>query len=232
MTIKEEMLSVLFDEKTLKKVKSQFKSGNEKSPVDNPDMTFRLFKTEFGTINLELLCSDKTGMYFKPIGFYSFIKRGFLNPDKFTITVLNEFKEEYKSLNLKTPNKFEVEFMDLKESAVIAAFSRETVEKVEEMYQLKAKGLPQSIIDQIGPYPHLHAMQFDKSLNSNGLDIDLLFSMDSVPQCFLDDKYNVQGAFGVYLRDNNGYDLRPTVEHKNNFDKFYKMGLLSVFNGF
>lgn len=231
MTPTQDMVSVLFEKETLSKVKAQFKSGSEKTPIESRDMTFRLFKTNYGSINLEMLCRDNSGMFFKPIGFYELEKGGFLSAGKLTITVLKEFESDYNKIEGINPMKVNVKFMDIKESGIIAAFSRETIEMVKEMYRLKEKGLPQSIIDRIGPFPHIHAMQFDKSLNSNGLNIDLLFSMDGFPQCFLNDDYGVQGAFGVYFKNENGFSLNPTVEHKSNFDRFHKLRLLSAFNG-
>lgn len=231
MTPTQEMVSVLFEKDTLKKAKTQFKEGIEKTPIDSHDMSFRLFKTSYGNVNLELICRDSTGIYLKPIGYYEFEKGGFLSSGKLTVTILNEFSEDYHSLNQINPNNVDVKFMNIKESGIIAAFSRETFEMVKEMYRLKSNGLPQSPIDRLSPFPDLQAMQFDKSLNSNGLNIDLLFSFDGYPQCFLDDEYGIQGAFGVYYKKENGYSLNPTVEHKFNFDKFHQMGLLSVFNG-
>ncbi|HRA73962.1 MAG TPA: hypothetical protein PLB11_14200, partial [Flavobacterium sp.] len=79
------------------------------------------------------------------------------------------------------------------------------------------------------PFPHLQAMQFDKYLTINGLQIELLFSMEGFPQFFLDDEHNVQGAFGAYFKDENGLSLNPSVQYKSNFDKFYRMGLFSAF---
>lgn len=67
MTPTQEMVSVLFGKDTLDKAKTQFKSGAEKTPIDSRDMSFRLFKTKYGNINLEMLCRDNSGMYFKPI---------------------------------------------------------------------------------------------------------------------------------------------------------------------
>ncbi|WZL88260.1 hypothetical protein VS868_11695 [Salinimicrobium sp. 3283s] len=226
------IVSVLFEYDTLKKAKAQFKSGAEKTPIDSQDLSFRLLKTKYGNINLELLCRDNSGMYFKPVGFYEFEKGGFFSSGKLVVTVLNEFQEDYNSWSGTVPkNVLKVKFMNIRESGIIAAFSRETIETVKEMYRLKTKGLPQSVIDQIGPFPHLHAMQFDKSLNSNGLNIDLLFSMEGFPQCFLDDDYGVQGAFGAYFKNDNGYSLNPIIEHKTNYNKFYRMGLLSAYKG-
>jgi|GEM_PF-1278310 len=231
MTPTQEMILVLFEEATIKKSKAQFISGREITPVDSHDMNFRLFKAKYGNINLELLCRDDSGTFFKPIGFYEYEKGGFLSSGKLTITVLNEFVKDYKAVKGLDSSKFNVKLMGIRESGLIAAFSRETVELVKKMYQLKEKGLPQDVIDRIGPYPHLHDMQFDKSLMSNGLQIDLLFSFDGFPQCFLDDKYGVQGALAVYLKNQNGYSLNPTLEHKNNFDKFHQMSLLSALKG-
>lgn len=231
MTPTQEMVSVLFERATLNKAKAQFKSGPEKVSIDSRDMSFRLFKANYGNINLEMLCRDNSGMYFKPIGFYEFKKGGFFSSGKLVVTVLNEFEKDFKSLSQINSTNLTVKFLNLRESAILSAFSRETVNMVKEMYRLKAIGLPKTVIDQIGPFPHIHAMQFDKSLNSNGLNIDLLFSLEGFPQCFLDDDYGIEGAFGAYFKNDNGYSLNPTVEHKNNFDKFHKMGLFTAYNG-
>ena len=52
MTIKQEMVSVLFDKETVEKVKKQFSSSTEIVPIDARDMNFRLFKSKQGNINL------------------------------------------------------------------------------------------------------------------------------------------------------------------------------------
>ena len=231
MTPAQTMVSVLFEKNILDKAKAQFKSGPERVPVDSGDISFRLFKTKYGNINLEMLCRDNGGMFFKPIGFYEFEKGGFFSSGKLVITILHEFEEDFKKLRGINSTNLTVRFMNLRESAIVSAFSRETVNMVKEMYRLKAIGLPQTVIDQIGPFPHIHAMQFDKSLNSNGLNIDLLFSLEGFPQSFLDDDYGIEGALGAYFKNDNEFSLNPTVEHKNNFDRFHKMGLLTAYNG-
>lgn len=217
MTTTQEMVSVLFEKDTLEKVKAQFISGAEKTPIDSRDMTFRLFKAKYGNINLELLCSDARGMFFKAIGFYQ------LENEKLTLTILNEFVKDYKSLpNLATSN-INLKFMSIRESGIIGAFSRETVEKAIEIHQEKQSKQH---------FTHSELQKYDKSLHSNGLKIDVLLAFDGNPQSYLDDAYEVNGAFGVYPLDERGLKLNPTVEHTNNYWKFYEMGLLSAFNGF
>ncbi|MEJ7673742.1 MAG: hypothetical protein WKF59_13855 [Chitinophagaceae bacterium] len=196
-------------------------------------MNFRLFKRNCGNINLELLCRDNSGTYFKTIGYYEFEKGGFLSSGKLSVTILKEFEQDYKELknsNNLDDHGVKVNFMSIKESGLIAAFSRETIENVKIMYREKKQGVSQEVADLIGPFPHLHAMQFDKSLVSNGLKIDLLFSMDGFPQSFLDDEYKVEGGLGAYFQNEKGLSLNPVVEHKENYDRFYKMGLFSALN--
>lgn len=233
MTAVQEMVSVLFDNETISKVKQQFKAGNQKVPIDSRNMNFRLFKRNYGNITLELLCRDSSGIYFKPIGYYEFEKGGFFSSGKLSATILKEFEDDY--IELKKSNNLDdhgikVNLMDMKESGLIAAFSREAIENIKVMYKQKKQGVSQEVADLIGPFPHLHAMQFDKSIMSNGLKIDLLFSMDGFPQSYLDDEYEIEGGFGAYFQDEKGLEASPTVEHKENYDRFHKMGLLSGLN--
>ncbi len=233
MKTAEEIICVLFEKNTTDKVKKQFKSNDDKIPIDSRGINFRLKKYNEGNINLEMLCRDDSGIYFKPIGFYEFVKGGLFSSGKLNVTILLEFVEDFNKL--KKENEIDdsnimVNFLSIKENGIIAAFSRETVENVKIMYQQKAKGVSKEVADIIGPFPHLHAMQFDKALISNGLNIELLFSMDGFPQCFLDDKYGIEGGFAAYFKTSNGFNLNPTVEHKYNYDRFYRMGLLSAFN--
>ena len=182
------------------------------------------------------------------IGYYdNYVKGGFFSSDKLNVNILNEFKNDFEELvNLNIQN-LNVKYMDIEESGIIAAFARETIQQVHKMYKQKEIGVSEEVARRIGPFPHLHAMQFDKSLTANGLQIDLLFSIDGHPQCFLDDKYDknnntgnldifdliknsdFKGALAGYFKDENGLNLKPTVYHKNNFDRFYKMELFSAF---
>ena len=227
MTITQEMVSVLFEEETIEKVKKQFANNQEIVPVDSKEISFRLLKTKEGNINHEFLAKDNNGMYFKVIGYYDNFER---DAHKFDVTILNEFENDFEELenNLNTQN-LKVRYMDIEESGLIAAFSREIIQQVQLMYREKQIGVSEEVAKIIGPFPHLQAMQFDKYLTINGLQIELLFSMEGFPQFFLDDEHNVQGAFGAYFKDENGLSLNPSVQYKSNFDKFYRMGLFSAF---
>lgn len=233
MKTTEEIICVLFEKKTTDRVKKQFKSNEDKISIDSRGINFRLKKYKEGNINLEMICRDDSGIYFKPIGFYEYVKGRLFSSGKLKVTILHEFVEDFNKL--KEENQIDdsdimVYFLSIKENGIIAAFSRETVETVKIMYQQKAQGISKEVADRIGPFPHLHAMQFDKALISNGLNIDLLFSMDGFPQCYLDDEYGIEGGFAAYFKTSTGFNLNPTVEHKSNYDKFYRMGLFSAFN--
>src|ERR1017187_7117917 len=105
MTPVQDMVSVLFENETISKVKQQFKAGNQKISIDSRNMNFRLFKRNYGNINLELLCRDASGIYFKTIGYYEFEKGGFLSSGKLSVTILKEFEPDYKEL--KNSNKLD-----------------------------------------------------------------------------------------------------------------------------
>lgn len=218
MTITQEMVTVLFEKETIEKVKNQFSENQEIVSVESYDMNFRLFKTNEENINLELLTTDNNGMYFKVIGFYT------KDTEKMNVTILNEFEDAFEELiDLDTQN-LNVRYMDIDESGLIAAFDRETIQAVQIMYsQMEKKSF--GVFSPLGQF----ALSFDKSLTANGIKIDLLFSFEGFPQCYLDDDYNIEGAIAGYTKDENGLKLSPTIQYKNNFDKFYKMGLFSVF---
>ena len=202
MTITESMVSVLFKTETIEKVRQQFKSNNERISIDCDGMNLRLFKATAGNINLELLCRDNGGMYFKPIGYYEFIKGGFLGMNnKLIVYLLKEFAPDYDKLTrngLSLTNLAEVKFLSLKENGLIAAFSRETIELVKIMFGNKDRSESQSDNSeqarQFRLYPHLRHVRLDEALISNGLKVDLLFCQEGYPQSFLDDEYT--GNFG------------------------------------
>lgn len=222
MTITQEMVSVLFEKETIEKVKNQFSENQEIVSVESYDIDFRLFKTNEENINLELLTTDNNGMYFKVIGFYT------KDAEKMNVTILNEFEDAFEELiDLDTQN-LNVRYMDIDESGLIAAFSRETLQNIHFMYNQMEKEMSNQAIGGFKPFRQF-APSFDKSLIANGIKIDLLFSFEGFPQCYLDDDYNIEGAIAGYTKNENGLKLSPTIQYKNNFDKFYKMGIFSVF---
>src|ERR1700761_7766073 len=148
MTVIQEAALTLFMKDTLEKVKDQFKNRTESILHRNFGMDFRLFLTNEGNINLELLFEttvpaieknildlslaeldailEERIYFFKPVGFYRKIK-GFFS-DSIEITVLREFEDavaylqdNYKMISFKSHK------MSLRESAVLAAFSMETL---------------------------------------------------------------------------------------------------------
>ena len=92
--------------------------------------------------------------------------------------------------------------LSLKENAVIAAFSIETIQQAQ-LYQ-------------------------DSSLFSNGLKCDIYMSFDGFPQFYLDDQYGISEPIAAYLiKEQN--TVNPTVQYKALFDKLSSMELLSAF---
>ena len=138
MTVTQEMTSVIFQKPTIESVKEQFNSKRQKFPIDTNSMNFRLFRTKSATINLELLCRDDMGYYFKPIGFYE-QKNGFLGGlnKKIEITLLNEFYNDYEYL-LKnheiTLHPTNVKKLDIIFDFLIGAFSRESYSLALQMF--------------------------------------------------------------------------------------------------
>ncbi|MGB5983340.1 MAG: hypothetical protein WBG46_14455 [Nonlabens sp.] len=232
MTPTQEMVSVLFEKDTLEKAKAQFKSRAEKTPIDGRDMSFRLFKTKYGNINLEMLCRDSKGMYFKPIGYYEFEKGGLLSSGNLTVTVLNEFKDDYNSVGEINPTNTEVKFMNIRQSGIIAAFSKETFNAAQEMYAEKENSSYQSYTTLLSNYRPNNDAQYDKRIQSNGLIVELFFCEKGYPQSFLDDKYGLDGPIGAYHRENGQFSVSPMVKHLDIYEEFMEMGLLTVFNGF
>ena len=213
MTIEQEMTSILFSKKTIKKVRKQFKKGPEKIPIEAFDITFRLYKATETNINLEALIimdientekeidmgnlgigvMHKRAVFFKPIGFYT-LKKGVFTDD-LNITVVREYEKEIDFLiqNKKVPKTFRINKLTLQQNAVIAAFSKET--------RLEA------------------AKNIDRSLVSNGLMLDIYMTIEGYPEVFLDDKYGVIGAITKYRLYDKPWGIDPIVEYKEVFDK-------------
>lgn len=146
----QEMFKAFISEEAISKVKAQAKSGEQIVSVDMFDMNFRIFKTNVGMYNFELLCNSALGMYFKPIGFYS-IEKGFLSRKVF-LTVLKEFESELQSTSK------DVSTLSLIENAVIAAFSMEVV-NIAQQYKdanLMANGLKCDIFMSFDNIPQFY----------------------------------------------------------------------------
>lgn len=222
MTPSQEITLTLFTKETLAKVKDQFKSKTERVPHESFDMSFRLFRTNAGNINLEILVqmelpdqnsevdfgsfgkarTSQHVMFFKPIGYYK-VTNGFFS-DKLEVTVVNEFEQglDYLNSNNLIPSNLTVHKMTFLENAILTAFSMEAL---------------------------IRAVKYeDSSFYANGLKADLFMSFDGYPQVFLDDRYNFPGPIAAYmLRERNA--ISPILEYEDIFDKFHQMSLMTAF---
>lgn len=207
-----EMLLVFFDDKTKELVKNQFESRNQKIPLDTHDMNFRLYLSNNGSINLELLAQNNLGMYFKPIGFYEM-----MNGD-LQLTILKEFEDTYHKYFRDETN---VKFLSLKENAFIAAGSSDVASAVKGMF-----GSPK--YDRHMP-PSIENFQSENIL-SNGLNINIRTSMMGALETNLDDeKYEIDDSLLIMYQNNNGISLHATdSEYTDMMDR----ELLSAFKSF
>jgi hypothetical protein len=220
MNATQEMVSTLFTPAIIEQVKKQFRDKTEKVPIDSFGMSFRLFLSKYGNINLELLIQmpaeegayqniegfgrgiiQKNVMFFKPIGFFS-LKKGFFT-NTLEITILKEFEKDFNILlkDGKIPSSIKVNTLTLQENAVLAAFSMEAYLKAEK-YE-------------------------DSSFSANGLYCDMFMTFEGYPQVFLDDRHGIDGPIAAYLlREKN--TINPIMEYQNTFNMFSDMSLLTA----
>jgi len=120
----EEFVLTLFDKEVISKAK-ELQSPNyskegvlDKIPIENYDISFRLYKTSEDIVNLEFLTFTNNRRFFEPIGYYQ----------SDNIFLLNAFKNDYMNLKAKGLINHQVSFLTLEENAVIGAFSTHTVD--------------------------------------------------------------------------------------------------------
>jgi len=221
LSVNEKILRIMFHAETLNKVKEQFISKREKQPLNAFEMNFRLFLTSYNTINFELLSACDLGVYFKPIGFFY---------NGLIAYILKEF--EPALLILKKNNVISelcnVNTLKIQENALIAAYSAEILSFVSDIFiEVKQRGFDLEFIDdtRINPFA-----KFDKKLIVNGLKVELLMSFQEFPQFFLDDIYNVEGAFAAYqLNQSGGIDLKGATIYQQAYQNLSKLNLLSAY---
>ena len=206
------MTSVIFQESTIKSVKEQFTSERKRFPIDTNEMNFRLYKTKSATINLELLCRNDLGFYFKPICVYmqkdSFL--GIFNK-KIQITILNEFYNDYEYLLKNQEIEFKgldiIELGDIK-NFLIGAFSRETYSLALQMFKLN-----------IGY----------KSIIANGFKFNLSLTPDQ--EHIIVNKGDIVNMpiipCGYYKQEDQGFGIY-SPDFKNEFEELLFSGLVSA----
>ncbi|WP_372474143.1 hypothetical protein AB4865_02410 [Capnocytophaga sp. ARDL2] len=203
MEILKEMVSVLFDKETILKVNQQYQTKSKRVAIDAQNMSFRLFLSDAGTINLELLMRDNYGFYFKPIGYYEFTPNGIKN-----IYVLREFEEAYTkikhSIEYDLANK--VNFLDVESNSFIAMCSREASNVTKEIFRGNLKA-PQQLI-------------------SNGIKIIIFNSMmNSLEVKNIDEDYETdKDIFVLYTENEIKWGEEPLC------DLLYRKGLFSALN--
>jgi hypothetical protein len=206
-----EMLLVLFDKKTITKVKDQLKSKTQKIPIDSLNMNFRLFLSKSGNINLELLAQNDLGMYFKPIGFFEM-------DNNLTVTLLKEFENSYETHQTLFDNDIQVKYLTLKENAFIAAGSRDIISTITKMFNSPKynKFLP----------PSIENFQSEKIV-SNGLTINVKTSMMGALETILDDDfYELDDSLLIMYQNNNGVSLHSV---DNEYNEMVAKDLMSAF---
>ncbi|NEN25596.1 hypothetical protein G3O08_19060 [Cryomorpha ignava] len=224
MTINQKITSVLFMKETIDRVKQQFNKGPQIIPLEEFDITFRLYKPTNFNINLEVpikMPIEGTSedvdfgelgkgikrsmvMFWKPIGFYT-LKRNLLSSDDIELNILKEYEDSLDSLRQqnKISSSIKINKLSLKENALIAGFSKET--------SLRAAKNEDCF-----------------SFISNGLLLDIYMTDEGYPEVFLDDKYETQGAIVKYRLYDNPAGIDPIVNYKELFDKMYSMSLLTA----
>jgi hypothetical protein len=173
-----EMLLVLFNEKTIAKVKQQISSGNQLTPIDSHNMNFRLFLSKKGNVNLEVFIKNKSGMYFKPIGFYNILN------ENISITILKEFEQSFEKDIVVLNKNINVKYLTLIENGYIAAGSLDAVPIVQDMFNNPPKHNPNAPLGY-GSYQ-------SKKFTSNGLKITIKTSiMESLETLLDEDDYEL-----------------------------------------
>lgn len=225
MNIKEQFVTVLFDENVHKKALQMFDSNFESNGfkdrllLDLFDISFRLYKPTSTYVNVEFLASTRIGNYYHPIGFID--KDG-------SIYIINEFSKEYNKLKSENKIKGIAKQLSTKLNALIAAFSIQTVEYVLRVFdEFSEFGWNEKIENGIMTSP---LVRYDKHYDCNGYICDLLFCMEGYPQFFLDDDYGLKGPIGAYIKqEDGGISFHPMVDYKEHFDKLNQFKLLTAF---
>ena len=123
--ILKEITSVLFEKEVILKANQQFQAKNKIIPVNNiQNMDFRLFLSDAGTINLEVLVRNNYALYFKPVGYYEFKANIISN-----IYVLKEFEEAYNNIKDDIDDNLnnKVKFLDIESNSYIAVCSMDVL---------------------------------------------------------------------------------------------------------
>ncbi len=238
----QEMILTLVDDDTVRKVEALFDSDRDRTGLESFDMSFRLYKADYGNINLELLTiADFDGgkvvtdptlgkmilkermTYFKPVGFFE--KDSF----RTEVTIPKEFEDDFQILiqeNLLS-TQFNINKLSLPDNAVIAAFSADTFMQAINIYRQREHGAEPIYARNV--LTSMEMSKFDRKLRINGLDVEIMLTFEGYPQIFLEDKYNVKSSIANYLIQDGKLETGIHDDFEDNFQKLFRMSLLSGF---
>jgi len=197
MEILKEITQVLFQNETIEKAIKQFQTKSQKIPVDTENVSFRLFLTPRGSINLELMGRDECGYYFKPVGYYTFNNQGVIE----AIYILKEYSSAFESVKLGIDNQLTnlVKPLSLEEDTYIGLCSRETSNLVKKMFNSP----------KYDTMNHMFPNKFQiQNIQSNGLNIRVKTSMMGALEAGLNDgNYELEEDIFVMYQNNDGISL-------------------------
>jgi len=242
MTTAQKMVMTLYNKEILLQVEKQFNEEINIVSIEIYGILFRLFKADAGNINLEISTKIQTNnneeidlpiigkgnlqkfiRFFKPIGFYT-------KNNEIEITILKEFEEEYDFLinNNQINSNVITHRLTLIENALLASFSADTFTYAfKALNELKINGMTSRFMpeyDMVIPAP----MLYDKKFIANGLNSELIMSLDGSPQFYVDDKYGIDGPFMSFSMEAGTLSYAAYL-YKELFQKFKQMNLLSSF---
>lgn len=216
MEILKEMTQVLFQLDTINKAKNQFQTKTQKVPVDTKDLSFRLFLSDLGNVNLELMARDDYGFYFKPIGYYTFENSSSIK----SIYILKEFENAFESIKHNIDNNLVklVKFLSLEENTYISLCSRETSNLVKEMFNSPNYDIMNHM------FPNKFQVQ---NIYSNGLTVQVKTSMMGALEAGLnDDDFELEDDIFVMYQKNDGISLHC---QEQTYIDLYNKSLLGAF---
>lgn len=203
----DQLTKALFEHQTIDTLIKCIKDDTRISSVELFDLDFRLYKNKKGLYNLEVLIFDDKGAYFKPIGYYEIIKKGWFSRNKITLTILREFELSFEKNNFYNNRIFEVKFLDIQSNGLIAGCSFEIINSLQRSFSTRQ----------------------DQFLISNGLNLELIIALDGNPQLYLDDRYGIEGALIVYVNNNNGLGINPAIKYTSKFKELEQLELFTAF---
>lgn len=211
MTLKEELVSAIFNEDIIEAVELMFSEDEEVKLFDYNDITLKLYKGSSEAICLEIFVDyqdfDKdTGInriirFNTPICFYfqsndsttdvSAVILGYVENE---CNDLIEFTDFFPPIN--------IEFLTLEENALIGAFSAESVIHIKKLKNCK--------------------------FEANGYNFHITLAEDGDPQVFLDEEYDLDGdnCFAIYYK-NEGM-IRVPEDYGDEYNPLYYRRIFSM----